>query len=143
MKKRLLFCAFIGSLTACQHTPDIQPNLATPASEAVGTYQSNFFLDPSSVDLPSSQMPYVQLKAESDSQVTLTYTKLYPARTDLSVKHVSVIRQNDTIRLRLGNSDIGTLLTDRAFTSNGMEKQGKLLRLTHSQSSLSFTGLKQ
>ncbi|MBD2703997.1 hypothetical protein IC229_25355 [Spirosoma sp. BT702] len=145
MKKQLMFCAFLGTLSACQQEGDIQPSLVTTAGELDGMYQTNFFLDPSNVAAPIGQLPYIQIKAETDSNVTITYTKA-SSRVNLSLNHVIVIRQNDGVLLRLGNTDIGTLQTDRVFTNNGMEKQGKLLRLNYqidAQNSLNFTGSKE
>ena len=53
MKNRLLFCSFVGMLTACQQEADIQPSSLTLASEVVGTYRTNFYLDPSCVAIVS------------------------------------------------------------------------------------------
>lgn len=145
MKKQLLFCSLIGTLTACQHEADIQPNPSSLASEVVGTYRTNFYLDPSSVAMPVNQLPYAELKAESDSSVTLIYTKLYPAKASQSFEHILLGRQTDGIQLRVADSSIGTLQTDRVFTNNGMEKQGQLLRITvptDSKNVLNFTGFK-
>ena len=145
MTKQLLFCALVGTLTACQHEADIQPSPSTLSGELVGTYRTNFYLDPSSVALPADQMPYAELKAESDSTVTLVYTKLYPTKTSQSLEHVSLSRQTNGIQLRLADSTIGTLQTDRVFTNSGMEKQGKLLRVNIQndlQNTLFFVGSK-
>jgi len=146
MKKQLLFCALIGTLTACQHEEDIQPNSTSLASEVVGTYRTNFYLDPSCVAISAGQMPYAELKAQSDSTVTLVYTKLSPVKTSRLIENVSLSRQANGVQLRVANSSIGTLQTDRVFTDNGMEKQGKLLRInlqSDPQEILFFAGVKQ
>ena len=145
MKNRLLFCALAGVLTACQQEADIQPTSTTLVGEVVGTYRTNFYLDPSCVAMSAGQMPYTELKAESDSSVTLVYTRLYPAKTSQFIKHVALSRQPNSIQLRVADSSIGTLQTDRIFTNNGMEKQGKLLRINvqdSRQNGLNFTGFK-
>ncbi|AKD57965.1 hypothetical protein [Spirosoma radiotolerans] len=146
MKKRLLFCSLLGMLTACQHEGDIQPNSTSLASEVVGTYRTNFYLDPSCVAISAGQMPYAELKAQSDSVVTLVYTRLSPVKTSRLIENVSLSRQANGVQLRLANANIGTLQTDRVFTDNGMEKQGKLLRIdveSDSQDFLTFAGVKQ
>ncbi|GAB4037720.1 hypothetical protein [Spirosoma gilvum] len=144
MKTQLLFCALIGVLTACQHESDIQPNASSLASEAVGTYRTNFYLDPSYVALSQNQMPYVELKQESDSNVTLLLTKQYPTPETQTIPHVLLQRKLDGVELRVANSSIGTLQTDRIFTNTGMEKQGQLLRLSNQDGSVSeFIGVKQ
>jgi hypothetical protein len=146
MKKRMLFWAFAGLLTACQREADIQPSSLSLASEVAGTYRTNFYLDPSCVAIPAGQMPVAELKAESDDKVTVVYTKLYPAKTSQFIEHVSLAREAESVQLRLADSTIGTLQTDRVFTNNGMEKQGQLLRLSvqnNPQLILSFAGYKQ
>jgi hypothetical protein len=143
MRKQLLFCTLLGTMAACQQETDIQPNSLTLADEAVGTYRTNFYLDPSCVNTPVDRMPVTELRAESDSSVTLVYTKLYPAKTNQSLEHVALSRQATGIQLRLAGSVIGTLEADRVFTNNGMEKQGKLLRLNlpdTGKNSLTFAG---
>ena len=126
MKKQLLFCALVGTMTACQRETDIQPTSSTLAGEVVGIYRTNVYLDPSRVAIPTEQMPYTELKAESDSTVTLVYSL---AKTSRSIQHIRLSRQADGIQLLLADSSIGTLQTDRVFTTSGMEKQGKLLRI--------------
>jgi len=146
MKKRLLFCSLLGTLTACQYEGDIQPNATSLASEVVGTYRTNFYLDPSCVAISAGQMPYAELKAQSDSTVTLIYTKLSPVKTSRLIENVSLSRQTNGVQLRVANSNIGTLQTDRVFTDNGMEKQGKLLRInlqSDPQETLYFAGVRQ
>lgn len=129
MKKRLLFCSLVSVLTACQHEGDIQPTSTSLAGEVVGTYRTNFYLDPSCVAIAANQMPYTEVKALSDSTVKLIYTKLYPAKASRTIEPVKLNRQAIGIQLSLGDSSIGTLQTDRVFTDNGMEKQGRLLRI--------------
>ncbi len=146
MKKRLLFCALVGTMTACQRDGDIQPTAATLSGEVVGIYRTNFYLDPSCVAISANQMPYTELKVVSDSTVTLVYTKLYPTKTSRFIEHIGLNRQPNGIQLIIGDSSIGTLQTDRVFTDNGMEKQGKLLRINvqnDSQNLLNFAGIKQ
>ena len=146
MKKRLLFCSLVGILTACRNEGDIQPTSTSLASEVVGTYRTNFYLDPSCVAVPTGQMPYAEIKAQSDSTVTLVYTKLYPVRTSRSIEHVRLSQQTNGVQLRVADSSIGTLQSDRIFTDNGMEKQGQLLRITSQndpQNVLYFVGIKQ
>ncbi|AUD02215.1 hypothetical protein [Spirosoma pollinicola] len=146
MKQRLLFCSLVGILTACQHESDIQPNSTSIASEVVGTYRTNFYLDPSCVAISAGQMPYAEVKAQSDSTVTLVYTRLSPTKTSRSIENVSLTRESGGVQLRVGNSSIGSMQTDRIFTDNGMEKQGKLLRINvqnEPENFLYFAGIKQ
>ena len=146
MKKRLVFCALLGSLTACQHDGDIQPNSLSPASEVSGTYQTNAFADVLCVALQTNQMPSAELKAESDSTATLIYTKRYPTTETRRIEHISLIRQGDVVQLRDNGTVVGSFQTDRVFTNSGMETQGKVLRVTmpaNAQNSVSFTGYKQ
>lgn len=145
MKKQLLFCTLIGIMTACQQETDVQPNSVTLASEVVGTYRTNLYLDPSYVATSADQMPVMELKAESDSTVTLLYTKQYPTKTSQLIEHVRLSRQPTGIQLRSAGVVIGTMETDRIFTDNGMEKQGQLLRIhvsNDAQNSLIFAGAK-
>lgn len=145
MKNRLLFCALMGILTACQQETDIQPGTSTLAGEAAGTYQTNFYLDPSYVAMSADQLPYAELKTESDNSVTLVYTKLYPTKVSQIVQHISLVRQSAGIQLFMDGLNIGTLQTDRIFTNSGMERQGQLLRLnlqSESRNDLNFVGSK-
>lgn len=145
MKKQLLFCAFVGTMTACQREMDIQPTSPTLAGEVAGTYRTNVYLDPSRVSIPAEQMPYTELKAESDSSVTLVYNTQYLTKSSQSIQHVRLSQQADLIQLLVADSSIGTLQTDRVFTNDGMEKQGKLLRVniqTDSKTQLTFAGVK-
>ena len=140
MKKRLLFCSLIGLFTACRNETDIVPT-SSLANEIAGTYRTNVYLDPSTVAIPADQMPYITIKAESDSSVTILFTKFYPTKESRLIEHVRVSQQADGVRLRVTNGSIGALQTDRIFTNNGMEKQGKLLRL-NGQNTVEFVGAK-
>ena len=145
MRKPLLFCSLIGILSGCYSEADISPNSASLASKAAGLYRTNFYLDPSCVATPTDKMPYTELRAESDSTVTLTYTKFYPGPGSQSIQQVLVSQQPDGIQLQVAGLPIGTLKADRIFTNNGMEKQGQLLRLTiplDSANSLTFSGIR-
>ena len=145
MKKPLLFCSLIGILSGCSSEADISPGSFSLASKAAGLYRTNFYLDPSSVATPADKMPSTELKAESDSTVSLTYTKFYPTPGSQSIQRVLLRQQMDGIELLVNGSPIGTLRTDRIFTDNGMEKQGSLLRLTvraDSTNRLNFSGIK-
>ncbi len=145
MNKRLLFCALLGSITACQRDGDIQPTSSSLAAEVAGVYRTNFYLDPSSVAIPADKLPYAELKKESDSTVALVFTKLYPEKAVNELPNIKLRRQSSTIQLRLADSSIGTLQADRIFTNSGMEKQGNLLRITlqsNSQHLLNFAGAK-
>jgi hypothetical protein len=144
MKKPLLFCSLIGVLSGCYSETDISPNTSSLASKVAGTYRTNFYLDPSCVATPTDKMPYTELRAESDSTLTITYTKFYPTPGSQSIPHVLVRQQPDGIQLLVAGSTIGTLKIDRIFINNGMEKQGQLLRLAipgDSASSLNFSGI--
>jgi hypothetical protein len=145
MNSRLLLLALLAATSACQRDTDIQPGAQTLAGEVAGTYQTNAYLDPSCVALGGDQMPYVELKTESDSTITLVYTKRYPVKSSQRIANIALNRQADAIQLRVADSSVGTLQTDRIFTNNGMEKQGKLLRVslqTDSKRSLYFAGFK-
>ncbi len=145
MIKRLLFCSLVGTLTACQHEADIQPNASSLAGDVAGTYHTNVYLDPSCVAIPADKMPYAELKAESDSSITLIYTTLYPAKASQSIEHISLYRQPDGVQLRVADLNMGTLQTDRIFTNNGMEKQGKRLQINVGRDSANpvyFSGFK-
>lgn len=130
MNQRLLLFALLAGATACQQETDVRPNALTLADEVAGTYRTNVYLDPSCVALSADQMPYAKLQAESDSTVTLIYVKRYPAKSSQHIPNVRLNRQADAIQLRIANSSIGALQPDRIFTNNGMEKQGKLLRIS-------------
>lgn len=146
MKTQLLFLAFAGLLTGCQRETDIQPGSLSLAGEAAGNYRTNFYLDPSCVAIPAEQMPFAEVKAESEDRVTIVYTSRYPTTTTQRIEHILVAREAESIQLRIADSVIGILQIDRIFTNNGMEKKGQLLRinaLDNPQLSLSFIGYKQ
>ncbi len=148
MNARLLLCALLATATACRQEGDVQPNPSSLAEEVVGTYRTNVYLDPACVATPTEQMPYAELKRESDSTVTLAYTSLYPDKAIKRIPNVLLSRQPEAIHLYIAGSSAGTLATDRVFVNNGMEKQGKLLRLTLPGDSPNarapiFIGLKQ
>ena len=143
MNQRLLLFALLATATACRRESDIQPNADTLAGEVAGTYRTNVYLDPSGVALSADQMPYAALQAESDSTVTLLYR--YPDKSSLRIPNVALACQADAIQLRVADTTIGTLQTDRIFLNNGMEKQGKLLRISiqkNPQIPFTFTGFK-
>ncbi|ADB41563.1 hypothetical protein [Spirosoma linguale] len=145
MKKRLLFCSFVGILTACQREGDIQPTSTTLTGEVVGTYRTNFYIDPS-VALSAGQLPYAEVKAESDNKVTLVFHQPALAQKDRVVQHVSLSRRANSIQFNVSSSTIATLQADRVFSDNGMEKEGQLLRITlqdGSESTLNFSGARQ
>ena len=146
MIQRLLLFALCATATACQREADVQPSPQTLAGEVAGTYQTNVYLDPSSVALPANHMPYAEIRAESDSTVTLIYTKLYPDKSNQRISNIGLGRgETGAVQLRLADSSIGTLKTDRIFMNNGMEKKGKLLRISlqsDPQRSLYFAGFK-
>ncbi len=144
MKKPLLFCSLLGMLSGCYNEDGISPNASSLASQAAGLYRTNLYLDPSRVATPTDKMPYTELRAESDSTLTLTYTKLYPTPGSQSIQNVLVKQQLDGLQLTVAGLPVGTLRTDRVFTNNGMEKQGRLLRLSlpgDSTDSLHFSGI--
>jgi hypothetical protein len=145
MRPRLLLLALLATTMGCRHETDIQPTAQTLADEVVGTYHTNVYLDPSCVALSAGQMPYVAVKAESDSSVTLQLVKRYPIASTQRMTNVVLSRQADVIQLRSAGTSIGTLQTDRVFDNSGMEKQGRLLRVSVSsagQQSLPFSGFK-
>lgn len=145
MIQRLLLFALLATATACQRDADVQPSPQTLAGEVAGTYRTNVYLDPSCVALSANQMPYAEIRAESDSTVTLIYTKLYPAKSSQRIPNITLNREADAIQLHRADSSIGTLQTDRIFMNNGMEKKGKLLRISlqnNPQHSLYFAGFK-
>lgn len=147
MNARLLLGVLLAITTACHRESEVQPNATSLASEVAGTYRSNFYLDLSCVAIPADKMPYAELRAESDSTITLVYTRLYPQRESHRVEHISLSRKAEVIQLSTTEGTIGTVQTDRVFTNNGMEKQGQLLRIFPAQTKpaafLSFVGAKQ
>lgn len=142
MKRHLLLCTLLGSMAACQQKSDIQPRTASLADEVVGNYQTNFYLDLSCIATPTDKMPSAVVQAETDSTVTLIYARHYPTEEIRRIAHISLNRQVESIQLRVKDSSIGTFQTDRIFTNNGMEKQGKVLRI-NTPDVVSFTGYKQ
>ena len=130
MSQRLLLFALLAGATACQRETDIQPTAQPLSGEVAGTYRTNVYLDPSCVALAADKLPYTELRAESDSTVTLTHIKLYPVQSSERIPNVMLRRGADAIHLRVADTSIGTLQTDRIFMNNGMEKQGNLLRVS-------------
>lgn len=145
MNKHFLLFALLAATTACRRETDIEPGAPTLSAEVAGIYHTNAYLDPSCVALSDGQMPYAELKTESDSTVTLIYTQRYPAKSSQRIPNVALSRQAEGIHLRVADLRIGSLQTDRIFMNNGMEKNGKLLRLSHQnapQRPLYFAGFK-
>lgn len=145
MNKQFFLFALLTATTACRHEADIEPDAPTLSGEVAGAYRTNAYLDPSHVALSDNQMPYAELQTESDSTVTVIYTQRYPVKTSQRIPNVALSRQAEGICLRVADSSIGTLQTDRIFMNNGMEKNGKLLRLSHQsapQRPLYFAGFK-
>lgn len=147
MTKQLLFGALLGTLVACQQDDSIQPDPTTLAAEVGGVYRTNAFINPSCVAIPTDQMPTVTLLPESDSVVALLYAYQVPVKGAKQIGGIRLIRQADSsVQLRSGNFALGSVQTDRVFTNNGMEKQGKLLRITQPDSPLElpyFAGVKE
>ena len=107
----------------------MQPSPITLAGEVSGTYRTNPFVNPSCVAIPASQMPVVTLKPESDGVVSLVYAYQFPKSGSRQITGVLLSRRADSaVQLTHGNVVLGTIQTDRVFTDDGMEKQGKLLR---------------
>lgn len=144
MKKRLLFCAFAGSLASCQREGDIQPAMVSVTKEVVGTYQTNAFTDVLHVSTPANQMPTLNITAETDSTVTMTYTDQYPSVAEEQISHVLVRQQADGIYFWKNDTLVGALQNDRAFTSSGIEKQADVLRINvaRSEKAIRFVGYK-
>lgn len=144
MKKRLLFCAFAGSLASCQREGDIQPARVSVASEVVGTYETNAFTDVLHVATPANQLPTLNVTAETDTTVTMTYTNPYPSSSEDQIPHVLVRRQAEGVYFWTNDTLIGSLQNDRAFTSRGIEKQAEVLRINavHSNKTVRFVGFK-
>ncbi|NDU93417.1 hypothetical protein [Spirosoma terrae] len=144
MKKQLLFFALLVALSACQNENDVRPNQAI-TSAASGLYQTNFFLDPSCVAIPDGKMPYAEIKKETDSTITIAYTRFYPDKEIRQLEHVLLSRQAESIQLKLNKASIGSIQTDRIFTDKGMEKEGQVLRINWQktpQDFIYFTGYK-
>ncbi len=130
MKQPLLFCLLLSSLVACTQENDVQPSPGTLADEVSGMYRTNPYLNPSCVATPSNQMPVVMLRPESDGVVSLVYAYQFPKPGNHQLTGVLLSRRADNaVQLTHGSVVLGTIQTDRVFTNNGMEKQGKLLRI--------------
>jgi hypothetical protein len=144
MKKRLLFCAFAGSLASCQREGDIQPARVSVTSEVVGTYETNAFTDVLHVATPANQMPSLTIAAETDSTVTMSYVDQYPSLTSDQISHVLVRHQADGIYFWTNDTLVGSLQNDRAFTSRGIERQANVLRvtITRPDKTVRFVGFK-
>ena len=142
-KQRLLGLMLV--LAGCQPEKDITPDLAPAIVEVTGKYQTNGYLDLLTITLPTEQLPTADVKAQSDSEVTLTLHQYYPATRHIILEHVGLARQSDSsIRLSYQGQVIGSYQTDRLFTNSGMEAQGKVLRIskTGDESPMVFVGYK-
>lgn len=145
MKKQLLLYVLLVASAACQREGDVQP-VSSLTEQVVGTYQTNGYVDVLNISLPSDKMPSAELKASSDTEVTLIFTKQYPVKEVKKLDHVTLSLQPDqSIVFRVDGAVIGSLQTDRVFTASGMETEGKLLRINGkaSQGEVNFTGYKQ
>ena len=105
MRTRLLFCALLATATACRQESDVQPSPSSLAEEVAGTYRTNVYLDPSRVATPTEQMPYAELKRESDNTVTLVYTQLYPNKLVKQIPNILLSRQPEAIYFSLCGID--------------------------------------
>ncbi|QJW87920.1 hypothetical protein HNV11_00310 [Spirosoma taeanense] len=133
----------LATTAACHRYSDVRPSPLTLADEAAGVYQTNVYLDPAYIAMPANKLPAVELKAESDSTVTLMYTKQYPNKVVQRIAHIGLNSQMEVIQLTVAGLNIGSLQKDRVFTNYGMEKTGKVLRLSVAsplQENLGFTG---
>ena len=91
-------------------------------------------------------MPSATLKSQSDVTVTLTYQETYPTVKSQTIANIALQRLTDTsIRLINNGNVIGTVRTDRVFSSNGMERQGLVLRVQTDSpgTTVNFTGAKE
>lgn len=144
MKKQLLFCLLLSSFAACTPENDVQPGPVTLAGEVSGMYRTNPYVNPSCVAIPTSQMPVVTLRPESNGVVSLIYAYQFPKPGSHRLTGVLLSRRADsTVQLTYGNVVLGTVQTDRVFTNNGMEKQGKLLRIDVQLDIPYFAGVKE
>ncbi|MBC7571696.1 MAG: hypothetical protein H7319_18495 [Spirosoma sp.] len=147
MKKQLLFYLLLGSLAACTQENDVQPSPNTLAGEVSGAYRTNPYVDPSCVAIPASQMPVVTLRPESDGIVSLVYAYQFPKPGSQQLTGIQLSRRADNaVQLTHGNVVLGTVQIDRVFTNNGMEKQGRLLRINALDTQPNvpyFTGVKE
>ena len=141
--KHLILSTLLIGLAACGRGTDIAPTLA---GEVAGRYQTNSFLDFRCIALPSGSMPSATLKSQSDVTVTLTYQETYPTVKSQTIANIALQRLTDTsIRLINNGNVIGTVRTDRVFSSNGMERQGLVLRVQTDSpgTTVNFTGAKE
>lgn len=146
MKARLLLFVITGMLVSCRQ--EVEPEAATLAGRLSGMYQTNGFLDVLCIALPADKMPVAELKAESDSEVTVVIRRFYPTAGTRTLKKVALQPQADrSVRLLYQGSVIGTCQTDRVFNNSGMEMEGNVLRISRPaddpQESLLFTGYKR
>ncbi|MBO0950224.1 hypothetical protein [Fibrella forsythiae] len=144
MKKALLFSTLLFVSAACSRNNDVAPTLA---SEVAGTYLTNGFLDILCIALPANQMPAVTLTPETEAAVTLTYLRQYPTAQSQTLTHLQLTRLADkSIQLTQQGQVLGTVQTDRAFNTNGMERQALVLRVqtnANPQTAITFTGAKE
>ena len=143
MKKELLLglsIVFMG----CQPDKDITPDHAALSAEVKGNYQTNSFLDFRCIALSADQLPKADVKAQSDSQITIVLHQYYPDKQDVSLQNVLLSRQTDnSIQLMHNGEAIGTFQQDRIFTSSGMETTGNVLRVNKAGSApMVFVGYK-
>lgn len=135
--KTLLLPGLLLLLTACQPNADVNP--VSSADAVTGTYQTNPFLDYTRLTLSAGQMPIATIKAANDNTLTLTITQSAPTINVRTLTGITIVREDDQqLNLVQNGRVIGSVQTGRAFTANGMETQGKLLRL--SDSTLTFVG---
>jgi hypothetical protein len=141
MVRALLFSFSVLLLTACGREADIAPTLAT---EVAGQYQTNGFLDYLCIALPPEKMPSVTLTPEAEGQVSLTYLRQYPAVQTLKLANVRLTRQPDnSIQLTQQGIILGNVRPDRAFNTNGLERQALVLRIARPDpNGFTFTGSK-
>ena len=145
MIKALFFSILVLLSVACSPGNDVAPTLA---GEVSGTYLTNGFLDYLCIALPPDQMPTAKLTPETDATVTLTYLTSYPAPQSQTFAHLQLARLADnSIQLTRQGQVIGTVQTDRAFNTNGMERQALVLRVqtkpSNPQAAIVFTGAKE
>ena len=142
--KQFLFCLLLSSLAACTPGNDVQPNPGTLAGEVSGLYRTNPYVNPSCVAIPAEKMPTITLRPESDGVVSLVYTYQFSKPDSQQLTGVLLSRRADSVvQLTYGNVVLGTVQTDRVFTDNGMEKQGKLLRVDRQPDMPYFAGIKE
>ena len=145
MKKLLLVSTLLFLSAACGRSSDVAPTLA---GEVAGTYLTNGFLDYLCIALPPDQMPTATLTPEGDAAVTLTYLRKYPVAQSQIFTHLQLTQLADkSIQLSREGLVLGTVQTDRAFNTNGMERQALVLRVqsttSDTQSAITFTGAKE